>query len=148
MNSTLLGSLYTYVTNNILTNLTSITTAASSVSPHLTALDMGAQITATDTGLATIQSNLDSLNSQMSNVLSLLANIDTYNINYSITFYGIILGLALLILIAIIFMKCFGMLSCRYFIYFICLFMFFLCALLFLYSIILAILMPSLYYTC
>jgi hypothetical protein len=148
VSSTLLGSLYSYVTNNILTNLTSITTAASGVTPHLNAGDMGTQITITDIALASIQGNLDSLNTQMSNVLSLFASIDSYNINYSILFYGVILGLALLILISIVFMKCFNMLSCRHFIYFICFIMFFLCILLFFYSIILAIIMPTLFYTC
>lgn len=42
--------------------MTSITTAASGVVPHLTSGDMGAQITIADSALAVIQSNLDSLN--------------------------------------------------------------------------------------
>jgi hypothetical protein len=148
VNSTLVGELYAYVTNNILSNMTSITTAASGVVPHLNSGDMGAQITITDTALAAIQTNLDNMNTQFNNVLSLLSNIDSYNIKYAIVFYGVILGQVLLILIAIVFLKCFKMLSCRYFIYFICFIMFFFAILLFLATIILSILMPTLYYTC
>lgn len=81
-------------------------------------------------------------------MLSLLSNIDSYNIKYAIIFYGVVLGQALLILIAIVFLKCFKMLSCRYFIYFVCFIMFFFTLLLFLATIILSILMPTLYYTC
>lgn len=146
--SSLLGTFYTYVANNIHANMSSITTAASAVSPHLNAGDMGVQITVADTVLAGIQGNLDSLNTQMQNLFKLLSNLDSYNLNYSIIFYGVILGQALLILIIIIFMKCFKMLSCRYLIYFICFIMFFFCLLLFIYAIVLAIIMPSLYYTC
>jgi tetrahydromethanopterin S-methyltransferase subunit G len=147
-NATLLGSLYTYIVNNILSNMTSITTAATSVSPHLNSGDMGAQITIADAALAVIQNNLDSMNSQFENVLSLLASIDSFNIRYAIIFYGVILGMALLILIIIIFMKCFRMTSCRHAIYLICFIMFFFCLLLFICTIILSILMPTLYYTC
>lgn len=148
VDSTLLGALYAYITSDILTNMTRIATAASQVAPHLNAGDMGAQITIADAALAIIQDNLDSMNAQFKNVLSLLANIDSYNISYSIVFYGVILGLSVLILLAIIFMKCFNMLTCRYFIYLICFFMFCFCLLLFAYAIILAIMTPTLYYTC
>ncbi len=148
VNSTLIGDLYTYVTNNVLSNMTSITTAASGVLPHLTSGDMGAQITITDSALAAVQSNLDSLNNQITNVLKLLSNIDSYNIKYAVIFYGIVLAQASLVLIAIVFMKCFKMLSCRYFIYFICFIMFCFTVLLFLATITLSFLTPALYYTC
>jgi hypothetical protein len=147
-NSTLLGALTSYLTNNLLTNMTNITTSASSVIPHLTSIDMGAQITVADGVIASVQTNLDTLKSQMQNLLNLLASIDSYNLSYSVIFYGIILGQALIIVIILIFMKCFNLVSCRYFIYFICFIMFFFCVLLFLYSIILASLMPALFYTC
>ena len=78
-NSTLLGSLYSYIVSDILTNMTSITTAATSVSPHLNSAGMGAQISIADAALGVIQGNLDSMNSQFQNVLSLLSNIDSYN---------------------------------------------------------------------
>jgi hypothetical protein len=128
--------------------MNAIANAASNVQPHLTSGDMGNQITITDGILAGIQGNLDSLTSQIQSVLTLLSAIDSMNTSYSIPFYGIILGQALLILLGMIFMKCLNMLACRYFIYFICLIMFFFCLLLFIYAIILAILMPSLFYTC
>ena len=147
VNSTQLGALYSYV-SGLHDNMTAITTAASNVQPSLNAADMGAQITVADGVLSTVQGNLDSMKSQVENVLNLLKNIDSWNINYSIPFYGVILGMACLIIIAIIFLKCLNMLGCRYLIYFVSLILFFFCLLLFVYAVVLAILMPSLFYTC
>lgn len=56
--STLLGTLYSYI-NKLESNLTDITTAASGVNPHLTAGDMGAEITAVDTILAQVQDSFN-----------------------------------------------------------------------------------------
>ena len=81
-------------------------------------------------------------------MLSLLSSIDSFNTSYSIIFYGVILGMASLILLGIIFVKCLNAIQCRYFIYFICFLMLFICILLFLYAIILSIIMPTLFYTC
>lgn len=147
VSSTKLGALYSYV-SSMHDNITAITTAASNVEPSLNAGDMGAQITVADGVLSTVQSNLDSMKSQVENVLSLLKNIDSWNINYSIPFYGVVLGMACLIIIAIIFLKCLNMLGCRYLIYFVSLILFFFCLLLFVYAVVLALLMPSLFYTC
>jgi hypothetical protein len=147
VNTTLLGSLYSYI-STLSTNMSTIANSASSVNPHLTSTDMGAQITVTDGVLAGVQNNLDSLHSQIKNVLSLLSSIDNANNAYSVLFYGIILGLALLILLAIVFLKCLNAIQCRYFIYFLCLIMACFCIILFLYAIILALIMPTLFYTC
>lgn len=62
--STLLGDVYSYV-NTLEANLSTITTAASSVVPHLTAADMGARITATDAILAQVQSSLDGMKTRI-----------------------------------------------------------------------------------
>lgn len=147
VSSTQLGALYSYI-SALHDNMTAITTAASNVQPSLNAGDMGAQITVADGVLATVQGNLDSMKSQVENVLGLLKSIDSWNINYSVPFYGAVLGMACLIIIAIIFLKCLDMLGCRYLIYFVSLILFFFCLLLFVYAVVLAILMPSLFYTC
>jgi hypothetical protein len=147
VSTTLLGGLQTYV-SQLLTNMSTISDSASTVSPHLTSSDMGVQITTTDGVLAGVQNNLDSLYSQLKNLLSLLSSIDSLTTTYSIIFYGIILGMASLILLGIVFMKCLNAIQCRYFIYFICFIMLFFCILLFLYAIILSIIMPTLFYTC
>lgn len=147
VDTTLLGSLYKYITQ-LSTNMSTISSSASSVSPHLTSGDMGVEITNADGVLAGVQDNLDSLHSQIKNLLSLLSNIDTQITTYSIILYGVILGLALLTLLAIVFLKCLNAIKCRYFIYIICFLLVFLCMILFIYAIILAIMMPTLFYTC
>ena len=62
--SSLLGDLYNYVTT-LEANLTTITSAASGVHPHITSADMGARITATDTILTNVQTSLDGMKGQI-----------------------------------------------------------------------------------
>ena len=147
-NSTsLLGTLYDFV-NTLRTNLTDISTAATTVSPHLNAAGMGTQITAADTVLGQVQGNLDSINDKMKSVMSLLANIDSFTSSYELALYGVILGVSLMVLLGIIFVKCMGMMRCRYFLYALCVVALFLCLFTFLLTVILGLLTPSLYYTC
>ena len=145
--TTLLGDLYNYV-NTLEANLTAITTAASGVDPHLTAGDMGARITATDTILGTVQTSLDGMKTQVESVISLLEKADSYNITYSFALYGTVMGMSLISLIAIILIKCFNMITCRYLLYFICILSFFISAFLFLFAIALSVGMSTTYYSC
>lgn len=62
--------------------------------------------------------------------------------------YGTALGLGLLVIIGVIFVKCFGKIGCRHFLYIVCLLTFFLTIVAFIFAIVLSLLMPSLYYTC
>ena len=145
--SSLLGILYDYL-STLRTNLTDISTAATTVSPHLNNASMGAQITATDTVLGQVQDNLDGINTKLKSLTSLLANIDSFTSSYEIILYGVILGISMLILAGIVFVKCLGCIKCRYFLYVLCVITLFLCLITFLLTVVLALLTPSLYYTC
>jgi hypothetical protein len=62
--------------------------------------------------------------------------------------YGTFLGLSILIIIGIIFVKCLNLIGCRYCLYFCCLVCFFACLIAFAFAIVLSLIMPSLFYTC
>ena len=76
--TSLLGDIYDYVTT-LEANLTTITSAASGVNPHITTADMGARITATDTILTDVQTSLDGMKGQVEKMASYLADADSYN---------------------------------------------------------------------
>lgn len=78
VSSTALGSLYSYV-SELVNNLTTITNAAGNVEAHVTSADMGSHISNATTILGQVQTNLDTMKSQLENVLDLLAKIDGYN---------------------------------------------------------------------
>ena len=134
--------------NTLYTNLTTITTAASGVSPHLNSSDFGAHLTATDAILAQVQTNLEGLTDTFSSVLNTLSTIDTLISTYSMLLYGITLGLALLTLIGIILVKSCKAIGCRHFLYLICFASFFIGVVLFAFAVLLASLMSFNYYTC
>lgn len=58
------------------------------------------------------------------------------------------MGVAVLTLVAIIFLKCFNMIGCRFLLYFLCLACFILCIILFLFAIALSTSMSGIYYSC
>ena len=109
---------------------------------------MGARITATDTILGNVQTSLDGTKSRVEQIMNFLANVDKYNVTYSFALYGTVLGLSVLSLLGIIFVKCFNMIQCRYLLYTICLICFFVCLLLFFLSITLSVAMASAWYSC
>jgi len=109
---------------------------------------MDTVITATDAKLALVQGDLDTLQKNIKNVLPIMGTLDQYNTQYSIIFYGIVVGIAALSILGIIFTKCFSMISCRYCIYLVCFIAFFMGIVMFLLALILSLLMPSVYYTC
>ena len=146
-NTTLLGDLYSYV-NTLYNNLTVITTAASTVSSHLTSGDMGAHITAVDTVLAQIQTILDSVTASLSSSMDLLTMVDSYNVKYSMTLYAVTLGLGLLTIIGVILVKSCKAIGCRHFLYLICMLSFLVGIFLFVVAIILAATMSVSYYSC
>jgi hypothetical protein len=80
--------------------------------------------------------------------MSLLHSTDSYNSTYSLALYGTTMGVAFLTLIGIIFTKCFNMIGCRYFLYFLCLCCFFLGIILFVFAIALSASMSTMYYSC
>lgn len=145
--TTLLGDFYTFV-NTIESDLSTIATAASGVNPHLTAGDMGARITATDTILGSVASSLDGMKSSFKNIMSLLSNIDSYNVKYSFALYGSIMGIGIMVIIGIILVKSFNCISCRYCLYFLCFASFLLAAIMLLFATVLAAGMSSTYYSC
>ena len=145
--STLLYNLYTYL-YALQTNLSAITTAASGVNPSLTPAAMGAHITATDTILASVQSDFTGITSSIQTVLDLLTTVDSYNLQYSRTLYGITLGLVCFTLLCLIIMKCCNAICCRHFLYLNCVAIFLITALLFAFTIILALAATTSYYTC
>ena len=56
--------------------MSTITSAASGVNPHLTTIDMGARITATDTILGNVQTSLDGMKNRVEQLMNLLARLD------------------------------------------------------------------------
>jgi uncharacterized membrane protein len=81
-------------------------------------------------------------------MLNLFTKIDSYNTQYSMALYGTFLGLSILIILGVIFVKCLNLIGCRYCLYFCCLASFFACLAAFAFAIVLSIIMPSLFYTC
>lgn len=145
--NSLLGNLYSYV-STLYNNLTVITTAASAVSSHLTAADMGAHITAVDTILGQVQSILDSVTSTLSSSMDLLTIVDSYNVKYSMALYAVTLGLGIFAIIGVILVKSCKAIGCRHFLYLICIISFFIGIVLFVFAIILAAAMSVSYYSC
>lgn len=145
--TSVLGDLYSFV-NTLYTNLTTITTAASALSSHLTAGDMGAHITAVDTILGQVQSILDSVTSTLSSSMEVLTTVDSYNVKYSMTLYAVTLSLGILAIIGIILVKSCHFIGCRHFLYLICMLSFFMGIILFVFSIFLAAAMSVNYYSC
>lgn len=80
--------------------------------------------------------------------MSLLSNIDSYNVKYSFALYGSIMGIGLMVIIGIILVKSFNCISCRYCLYFLCFASFFLAAVMLTFATILAAGMSTTYYTC
>jgi len=142
-----LGDLYSYV-NTLYNNLTVITTAASTVSSHLTSGDMGSHITAVDTVLGQVQSILDSITSSLSSSMDLLTLVDAYNVKYSMALYAVTLGLGIFTIIGVILVKSCKAIGCRHFLYLICLLSFLIGIILFVFAIILAASMSVSYYSC
>ena len=145
--STLLGSIYGEV-SALETNLTSITAAASSVGPHLTAGDMGVQISAADAVLTQVESNFNSLSQKLKDIMTQLNYIDTINKKYSFALYGTVMGVGILVLIGIILVKCFDAISCRHCLWLLCFVCFFLALVLLIFASALATTMATTYYSC
>ena len=79
---------------------------------------------------------------------STLDSIDSYTSEYQLILYGVILGMGLMVLTGVVFIKCFNVNKCRYFLCAVCVVLLFLCVFMFMLTVVLAILTPSLYYTC
>ena len=77
-----------------------------------------------------------------------MKNIDSYNVTYSFALYGTVMGLSLLALLGVIFVKCFNMIQCRYLLHIICILCFFLGIILFALATFLSVSMASTYYAC
>ena len=80
--------------------------------------------------------------------MSQLSNLDSYNITYSFALYGAVMGIAILSLVGVIFIKCFNMISCRYMLHLLCLLSFLLAILLFLLAAALSSSMAGVWYSC
>ena len=134
--------------NTVEIDLSAITTAASGVHPNIDSANMGTRITVMDNVLGTVQTSLDGMKVTIENVSSKLSDNDSYNKNYSFALYGTTMALALLSLIGVIFIKCFNLIVCRYFLWLVCFVSFFVAVILFLLAILLSISMSISYYSC
>jgi len=63
-------------------------------------------------------------------------------------FYGLIMGVSVLVLFGVMFLKCFGFIKFRFCLYFLCLIIFLICLVTYLLSIIFSVTLPTLFYTC
>jgi hypothetical protein len=109
---------------------------------------MGAHITSANTTLAAALTSLNAVNNGLQTILNLLNNIDSYNLQYSIPLYGLVLALGALTLIGVILVKCLNAICCRHFLYLVCIFCFLVGLLLFILTIVLAGGMVTSYYSC
>ena len=109
---------------------------------------MGANIDELKNSINPLIDNVKQVDNLLTNVLRYTNSVDTYFDQYAVAYYGCVLGFGVLVICALVLIKCFKNVGCRHLLYLSCFFMFFLCLAGLLISSALAMTLPVLYYSC
>lgn len=160
LNSAFTDVLGTYLTTNTLTNgmynvvkgvkdsLESIKNSSAEVAPQMTSANMGANIDELKDSINPLIDNVKKVDDLLTSILQYTNSVDTYFDQYAVAYYGCVLGFGVLVICALVLIKCFKNVGCRHLLYLSCFFMFFLCLAGLIISSSLAITLPVLYYSC